>query len=90
MKKILTILLCAGLFIAASDSAFAQQPPKVKSTTDTSGTKLKAPIKQTRKQKEQVKKADDQERKPRKREPWEGPVLLMKEKEKDSVPKKKE
>jgi len=90
MKKILAILLCAGLFIAASGSTSGQQPPKVKSTKDTSGTKLKAPKKQTRKQKDQIKKVDDQERKPRKAEPWEGPVLLMKEKEKDSVPKKKE
>jgi len=90
MKKILAILLLAGVFIIASGSTSAQQKPIIKSTADTSGTKLKAPQKQTRKQKVEVKKTNYQDPKLLKREPWQGPVLLKKENEKQSDHKKKE
>jgi hypothetical protein len=89
MKLFLTLLLCASISIALSENTFRQQNvTQIKSSTDTSATKLKKASKKKPKQRSQIKKANSEEMKPTP-EQQEGMEirrgLLLKESRKDTA-----
>ena len=89
MKLFLTLLLCFTISIALSDNTFGQQKvTQIKSSTDTSTTKLKKASKKKPKQKSQIKKANSEEMKPTREQQEEMEIrrgLLLKETRKDTA-----
>ena len=82
MKKALMSMLCLCFLYSFSENVFAQQKTQKSIQTDSTSTKLKAPSKRTRKQKAQVKKAENDKIELPKVKPWQDDrPLLMKEKD---------
>jgi hypothetical protein len=82
MKKVSMVMLCLCLFYSFSENISAQQKTQKSIQTDSTSTKKKTPSKQTRKQKAQVKKVDNEKIEWPKLKPWQDDrPLLMKEKD---------
>jgi hypothetical protein len=82
MKKEMAILLIIGFILSASKSISAQQKPIIKSPKDTTAVKIKVLPKQIHKQKEQMRRGENQEPQSLKPEYWrDDRPLLMKEKD---------
>ena len=89
MKLFLTLLLCFSISFVLSENTFAQQKvTQIKSSNDTSGTKLKKTSKKKPKQRSQIKKPDSKEIKPTREQQKEMEIrrgLLLKESRKDTA-----
>ena len=82
MKKVLMMMLCLCFLCSLSEYVSAQQWAQKSIQTDSTSTRQKAPSTRTRKQKAQVKKAENDKIELPKVKPWQDDrPLLMKEKD---------